>query len=470
MATLLVKNARMLITMDDQRRKYRNAGLFARDHLIEQIGPSETLPEYADTVIDASNLVILPGLVNTHHHFFQSLFRAIPGAQDHSLFDWLARLMPLYGDVTEEAVYIASLTAMSEMILSGCTTSSDHLYLYPGGKTIDVQVRAAREIGLRFHATRGAISVGESQGGMTPDNLVQTEDEILRDCERILAVHHNPGLFSMIRIGLAPCTPFTVTKKLMRETAKLARSGCNVGLHTHVAETKDEEKYCLDQFDQRPAEYMQEVGWVGADVWWAHSIFLNHDEIQMLAKTRTGVAHCPSSNMRLGSGICPVRDMLDAGVNVAIGVDGSASNDTGHLFNEARTAVLLQRVVNGADAFTIEEGLHLATRGGAAVLGRANEIGSLQPGKAADFIGVDLDTLSMAGGAVHDPAAALLLCHVDRVNLSVINGKVVVQGGELLTIDVDRIVARHNSLAGGLVARHPLAGQLTNKGCKLSSL
>lgn len=468
MATLLVKNARMLITMDDQGRKYCNAGLFARGNVIEQIGPSEILPESADTVIDASNLIILPGLVNTHHHFFQSLFRAMPGAQDHGLFDWLARLLPIYGNVTEEAVYIASLTAMAEMILSGCTTSSDHLYLYPNGKTIDVQVRAAREIGLRFHATRGAISVGESQGGMTPDNLVQSEAEILGDCERILATHHDPTPFSMIRIGLAPCTPFTVTKKLMRETAKLARSGCNVGLHTHVAETKDEEKYCLYQFNKRPAEYMLEVGWVGPDVWWAHSIFLNNEEIQMLAKTGTGVAHCPSSNMRLGSGICPVREMLDTGVNVAIGVDGSASNDTGHLFNEARTAVLLQRVVNGADAFSIEDGLRLATRGGAAVLGRVNEIGSLQPGKAADFIGVNLDTLSMAGGAVHDPAAALLLCHVDRVDLSVINGKVVVQGGKLLTVDTDLLVAYHNTLAARIVAQHPPGEQIFHECDNLS--
>jgi cytosine/adenosine deaminase-related metal-dependent hydrolase len=468
MSTLLVKNARLLITMNDQRSQIQDGGLFVRDHRIEQVGASADLPADADQVIDASHLVILPGLVNTHHHFFQSMFRAMPGAQDHGLFEWLTRLLPFYGEVTEEAVYVASLTAMAEMMLSGCTTSSDHLYLYPGGKTIDVQVSAAREIGLRFHATRGAISVGRSQGGMTPDNLVQTEAEILEDCERILGLHHDPEPYSMIRIGLAPCTPFTVTKKLMRETAKLARTGRNVGLHTHVAETKDEEKYCLDQFNQRPAEYMQEVGWVGPDVWWAHSIFLNQAEIQMLARTGTGVAHCPSSNMRLGSGICPVREMLDAGVKVAIGVDGSASNDTGHLLNEARTAVLLQRVVNGAHAFSIEEGLSLATRGGAAVLGRENEIGSLQPGKAADFIGVDLDTLSMAGGAVHDPAAALLLCHVARVDLSVIHGKMVIQGGKLLTIAEDRLVARHNALAAGMVAHHAPADRARQIEAKLS--
>jgi cytosine/adenosine deaminase-related metal-dependent hydrolase len=290
---------------------------------------------------------------------------------------------------------------------------------------------------------------------LTPDNLVQSEDEILKDCQRVIETHHDPEPFAMTRIGVAPCTPFTVTKELMLETAKLARSYRNVGLHTHVAETRDEEVFCLRHFNQRPAEFMQELGWVGPDVWWAHSIFLNQEEIRMLADTGTGVAHCPSSNMRLGSGICPVREMLDAGVKVSIGVDGSASNDSGHILNEARTAVLLQRAKNGAGAFSIEEGLELGTRGGASVLGRDQDIGSLEVGKAADFIGVNLDTLSMAGGAVHDPFASLLLCHVDRVDFSVINGKLVVKDGRLLTVDVDQLIERHNTLARGFLARHP---------------
>ncbi|HMQ55798.1 MAG TPA: 8-oxoguanine deaminase [Anaerolineae bacterium] len=455
MSTLLVKNADIVITLDDQGRKLRGGGLFVRDNVIEQVGPSEALPAEADEVIDATGLAVLPGLVNTHHHFFQSLFRAVPGAQDHGLFDWLVRLFPIYGEVTAEAIYLSSLTAMAELILSGCTTSSDHLYLYPNDTSLEAQIRAAGEIGLRFHAMRGAMSLGRSRGGLSPDHLVQDEEHILTDCQRLIETYHDPAPFSMLRVGLAPCTPFTVTKTLMRETARLARAYPQVRLHTHVAETMDEEVYCLREFNQRPADYMVEVGWVGPEVWWAHSIFLNRDEIRLLAETGTGVAHCPSSNMRLGSGICPVREMLDAGVKVSIGVDGSASNDTGHLLNEARTAVLLQRVKHGAGAFSIEEGLDLAIRGGAAVLGRA-EIGTLAVGRAADFIGVNLKTLAMAGGAVHDPLAALLLCRVDRVDLSVINGRVVVRHGQLLTIDLEPLITRHNELAAEFVSRHPV--------------
>jgi cytosine/adenosine deaminase-related metal-dependent hydrolase len=455
MGTLLVKNADMVITMDNQRRKLRQAGLFVRDHLIEQIGPTAELPPTADEVIDAAGMAIVPGLVNTHHHFFQSLFRAVPGAQDHGLFDWLVRLFPIYGELTNEAVYISTLTASAEMVLSGCTTSSDHLYLYPNDSTLDTQIRAVQEIGIRFQATRGSLSLGRSKGGLPPDHVVEDEADILKDCQRVVETYHNPNPFSMLRVGLAPCTPFTNSKQLMRETATLARSYPNVRLHTHVAETMDEEIYCLREFNQRPAAYMEEVGWVGPDVWWAHSIFLNRDEIKLLAQTGTGVAHCPSSNMRLGSGICPVREMLDAGVKVGIGVDGSASNDTGHVITEARNAVLLQRVKNGAGAFSVEEGLELATLGGAAVLGREAEVGSLAVGKAADFIGVNLNTLAMAGGAVHDPLAALLLCRVDKVDLSVINGKIVVCQGELLTIDLPKLISRHNALAAEFVGRHP---------------
>ena len=453
MGTLLVKNADVVITMDDRRRQIHGGGIFVRDNVIEHIGPTDDLPGEADEVIEAKGMAILPGLVNTHHHFFQSLFRAVPGAQNHGLFDWLVRLFPIYGELTDEAVYISSLTAMAEMILSGCTTSSDHLYLYPNNATLDAQIRAVREIGLRFHATRGALSLGRSQGGLTPDSLVETDEAILNDCQRVIETYHDPDPFSMLRVGLAPATPFTVTKDLMRETAKLARSYKNVRL-----QTKDEEVYCLREFNQRPVDYMVEQGWVGPDVWWAHTIVVNSDEIKLLAETGTGVAHCPSSNMRLGSGICPVRDMLDAGVKVGIGVDGSASNDCGHIMNEARMALLLQRVNGGPGMFTVEEGLELATRGGAAVLGRT-DIGSLAVGQAADFIGINLNTLSLAGGAVHDPLAALLLCRVDRVDLSVINGQAIVRYGELLTVDLDKLITRHNEIAAELVSRHPEAEQ-----------
>lgn len=342
------------------------------------------------------------------------------------------------------------------MILSGCTTSSDHLYLYPNDSRLDTQVRASQDIGLRFHVTRGSMSLGHSEGGLPPDHVVQPEDMILEDCQRAIETFHDPEPYSMTRVALAPCSPFSVTGDLMREAARLVRSYDGVMLHTHVAETVNEETFCLREFNARPAAYMERVGWVGPDVWWAHAIFLNDDEIKMLAETGTSVAHCPASNMRLGSGIARVRDMLDAGVKVGIGVDGSASNDSSHVMAETRLAMLLQRVAGGAGVFSVQEGLELATLGSASVLGR-DDIGALAVNKAADFIGIDLNTLSMAGGAVHDPLAALLLFTVDRVDLSVINGRVVVRDGELQTLDVAAHVARHNEIAAEIVARHPEA-------------
>jgi 8-oxoguanine deaminase len=452
--TLLVKNAAVVITMDDQRRQIPDGGLFVREHVIEKVGRSDELPQTADQVIDAHGLAILPGLVNTHHHFYQTLTRAVPGAQNEELFDWLVRLYPIWGEMDDEAVYVSSLTAMAELILSGCTTSSDHLYLYPHGASLDAQVRAAREIGIRFTVTRGSMSLGRSKGGLPPDPVVQEEDEILKDCQRVIEKYHDPQDYAMLRVGLAPCSPFSVTGELLRQSARLARAYKNVTLHTHVAETRDEETFCQQRFGLRPAAYMQSVDWVGPDVWWAHSIYLDDAEIRMLAETGTGVAHCPSSNMRLGSGIARVREMLDAGVKVGLGVDGSASNDSSHILTEARMALLLQRVRYGASSFSVQEALELATRGSASVLGR-DDIGLLAPGKAADFIGVDLNTLSMAGGAVHDPLAALLLCTIDRVTLSVIHGRLIVKDGRLLTLDLESHIARHNAIAAEMVRRHP---------------
>jgi 8-oxoguanine deaminase len=454
MGTLLIKNADMVITMDGKRHNIHNGGILVRDNVIETIDKTDQLPDGADEVIDASGMVILPGLINTHHHFYQTLTRAVPGSQDEELFDWLVRLYPIWGELTDEAIYTSTQTAMAEMILSGCTTSSDHLYLYPNNSTADSQVRAAQDIGMRFHVTRGSMSLGRSKGGLPPDHVVQEEDEILKDCHRLIEAHHDPEDYAMVRVALAPCSPFSVTGELMREAAKMAREYKNVMLHTHVAETRDEESFCIREFGARPAEYMQQVGWVGPDVWWAHAVHLSDDEIKMMAETGTGVAHCPSSNMRLGSGIARVRDMVDAGVKVGIGVDGSASNDSCHVITEARMAMLLQRVANGAAAFSVQEGLELATLGSASVLGR-NDIGSLEKGKAADFIGINLNSLGMAGGAVHDPLAALLLCTVDKVDLSVINGRVIVRAGELLTIDIEKHVERHNEIAKEMVARHP---------------
>ncbi len=455
MGTLLIKNAQIVITNDDKLGQIPGGCVFVRDNLIEKVGLAKDMPAEADEVIDASNMAVMPGLINTHHHYYQTLTRAVPGAQDQELFDWLVRLYPIWGEMDPDSVYTSSLTAMAELILSGCTTSSDHLYLIPNGSSFDDQVRAAQKIGIRFHLTRGSMSLGRSKGGLPPDHVVQEEDAILKDCQRVIETYHDPNPNAMMRVALAPCSPFSVSPELMRQAATLARSYEKVMLHTHVAETRDEETFCVQQFGMRPAALMQSLGWVGPDVWWAHSIFVNTDEIKMMAETGTGVAHCPSSNMRLGSGICQVREMLDAGVNVGLGVDGSASNDSSHLFNEARTAMLLQRVKGGASALSVNETFKLATRGSAAVLGRS-ELGLLAPGKAADLIGVRLDTLSLSGAAVHDPLGALLLCTVQGVDLSIINGQIVVRSGRLLTLDLEEHIAHHNEIARRMVQKHPV--------------
>ena len=366
MATLLLKEADVVITMDPLGTTIPGGGVYIRDNVIEQVGPTPELPDAADEIVDARGLALAPGLINTHHHFFQSLFRAVPGAQDCGLFDWLDRLVPLYGGVDAEALRIASLTSMAELMLSGCTTSSDHHYMFTNDTTLDAQIEAASSIGLRLHATRGSMSMGESDGGLIADELVEDDHVIVADSVRLIETYHDPSPLAMVRIGLAPSTPFAVTKELMRESASLARSHPGVTLHTHVAETLAELEYCRQRFGQRPTEYMEEVGWLGPDVWWAHAVHLDDAEVEMLAETGTGVAHCATSNMRLGSGVCRVRDMLAAGVNVGIGVDGSASNDTGHLLAEARAAMLLQRVTHGAGGLGVEAGLRLATVGGAA--------------------------------------------------------------------------------------------------------
>ena len=454
MTTLLVRNAEQLLTMDEESGSIAHGGIFVRDNVIEAVGLTDELTQEADEVIDASGMILLPGLINTHHHLFQTLTRALPGSQDVELFDWLKRLYPVWGEMNDEAVYTSAMIGMAELVISGCTTSTDHLYIYPNDSTLDSTIRAADEVGLRFHPTRGSMSLGESKGGLPPDHVVEEEHDILADSRRVIEQYHDSAPYSMVRVGLAPCSPFSVTGELMRETAELARASDNVILHTHVAETADEETFCIEQFGARPAEYMRQLGWVGPDVWWAHAIYLNDDEIQMMAETGTGVAHCPTSNMLLGSGIAKVRQMRDAGVKVGIGVDGSASNDGNDLLLETRMAMLLQRVEGGADAFGVMEALELATLGSAAVVGR-DDLGALTPGMAADFIGIMTDRLEMAGGAVHDPAASLLLCTSKGVDLSVINGRPVVRSGELVGLDLEQIVARHNELAKGMAAKHP---------------
>jgi len=455
MPTLLVKHADLLVTMDANRRRIPGGGLFVRDNVIEQVGPTAELPAEADRVINARGMIVLPGLVNTHHHLYQTLTRAVPAAQDATLFQWLKTLYPIWAGLTPEAVYVSALVGLAELMLSGCTTASDHLYIYPNGCRIDDEIRAAQELGIRFHASRGAMSLGESKGGLPPDSVVEDEDFILKDTQRAIEVYHDSEPYAMLRIVVAPCSPFSVTPDLMREGAALARS-YGVHLHTHLAETVDEERFCLRQFGRRPVGYAEDLGWVGDDVWYAHGVHVNGAEIEHLARTGTGVCHCPSSNMRLASGIAPVRAYLDAGVRVGLGVDGSASNDSSHLLAEARMALLLQRVRppsvpkrgEASAGLSAEEALWLATVGGAQVLGR-DDIGALSPGKAADFIGFRLDRLDYAG--VHDQPAALVFCTPQRVDLSVINGRVVVEDGHLLTVDLGPVIERHNRIARELV-------------------
>jgi 8-oxoguanine deaminase len=451
MTSLLIREADCLIAMDDADSRWAGGGLYVVDNVIRQVGPSSELPQEADWTIDARDMLILPGMVNTHHHFIQTLTRNLPAAQDANLFDWLRIHYPIWAGLTPEAVYVSSKTAMAELILSGCTTSSDHTYLWPNGASVDDQIRAAADMGFRFHAARGSMSVGESKGGLPPDYLVESEDQVLSDSQRVLERHHNPRPYAMVRIVLAPCSPFSVSRDLMQESLALARD-YGVCSHTHLAETLDEAAYCREKFGRTPVEFAEELGWVGPDVWHAHMVRPAQDEIIRLGRSHTGIAHCPSSNMRLASGIAPVRLLQQAGARVGLGVDGSASNDGSHMLAEARQAMLLQRVSGNPAAMTAFEALRMATRGGAAVLGR-DDIGCLAPGMAADVIGYRLDRLALAGGAVHDPLASLVFCHPPGVDLSVINGRVRVMEGRLLDTDLDDLVRQHNDIARRLVTR-----------------
>ena len=456
MSTLLIRHATLLVTMDAQRREIVDGAVFARDGVIEAVGASAQLPQAADEVIDARAQVVIPGLVNTHHHFYQTLTRAVPAAQDAELFTWLKTLYPIWSKLTPEMAFVSTQTAMAELLLSGCTTSSDHLYIYPNGVTLDDSIEAAREIGMRFHAARGAMSVGESKGGLPPDSVVEDEAAILKDTQRLIERWHDPARHAMTRIVVAPCSPFSVSRELMRDAAMLAREH-GVSLHTHLAENDNDIAYTREKFGCTPAEYAEQLGWLGPDVWHAHCVKLDAAGIALFAGTGTGVAHCPGSNMRLASGIAPIRAMRDAGVPVSIAVDGSASNDSGHMLAEARLALLLQRVahgpVKGPSALTAREVLEIATLGGARVLGR-DDIGSLAPGMSADIVSLPLDEIGMTG-AGHDPLAALFFCHVPRVAHSIVNGRIVVHDGRLATLDLPRLIERHNRLAAELVAAAP---------------
>jgi 8-oxoguanine deaminase len=466
-STLLIQNATCIATMDDTGHELRDASLLIRGNLIEAIGTAQELLQSAggqvDEVIDARGHLVVPGMVNTHHHMYQSLTRAIPAVQDAELFSWLRGLYPIWANLTPEMIHVSTQTAMAELLLSGCTTSSDHLYIYPNSVRLDDSIEAAREIGMRFTATRGSMSVGQSAGGLPPDRVVEKEDAILSDTQRLIEQHHDAAHGSMLHIAVAPCSPFSVSRDLMRESAVLARK-YGVRLHTHLAENDHDIAYSQEKFGCTPAQYAHDLGWTGQDVWHAHCVKLDAEGISLFAATRTGVAHCPCSNMRLASGIAPIRKMLNAGVSIGLGVDGSASNDAAHMVNEARQAMLLARVVramqppethNGQTFFgcdlgpaemTARDSLKIATRGGAEVLGRS-DIGHIAPGMCADLALFDLRTLSFAGGAVHDPVASLLLCASPQAAYTVVNGKVVVREGQLTTVDLPVLIEKHNRLA-----------------------
>lgn len=459
MTTLLVRNATLLATFDDQNREIPGGGLFIRDGFIEQVSSTAELPEAADEILDLTNHLILPGLINTHHHFYQTLTRAIPAAQDANLFNWLVTLYPIWARMQPEDIYTSTITALAELALSGCTTASDHLYIFPNGSRLDDQIQAGLDIGLRLHASRGSMSRGESQGGLPPDNVVEDEDFILKDSQRLIEKYHDPKPGAMTQIVLAPCSPFSITGELMKESAALARE-YGVHLHTHLAETQDEKQFCLELFGHRPVAYMESVDWIGSDVWFAHSVYVNDDEIKLYAKTGCGVAHCPSSNMRLASGIAPILQMLSSGVKVGLAVDGSASNDGSHMLGEARQAMLLSRLGAGLAGaslstegapplMTARQALRIATRGGADVLGR-DDVGSLEAGKCADFFAVNLKQLDYAG-ALHDPLAALVFCAPVKADYTVVGGKFVVKEGNLVNIDLPVHIEKHNQRAARLV-------------------
>ena len=440
MAETLIKGADCIITMDDQRRELHGADLLLRDGVIAAIGPD--LPHGDAEMFHAKGRIVTPGLVNTHHHLYQTLTRAVPGAQDALLFGWLQRLYPIWARFGPEEMFVSAQVGLAELALSGCTLTSDHLYLYPNGARLDDTIAAAQDVGLRFHATRGAMSIGETDGGLPPDALVESEQAILTDSIRVIDAFHDPAPGAMIRVGVAPCSPFSVSRELMRDAAVLARDK-GVMMHTHLAENDEDIAYSLEKFGCRPGQYAQDLGWTGDDVWHAHCVKLDGQEIDLFARSGTGVAHCPCSNCRLGSGIAPVRQMRDAGVTVGLGVDGSASNDIGNLVGEARQAMLLQRVQNGADAMSAREALEIATRGGADVLGRS-DCGQLAIGKRADIAIWDAGTIENAGS--WDPAA-LLLAGPMKVDALFVEGRQVVSEGQLTTIDLPRVIESQNRLA-----------------------
>lgn len=462
MQTLLARNAEVLVTMDSGRRELKNASIYVEDGVIKKVGAAGELPQTADTVIDLSGQIVLPGFVNCHHHLNQTLTRNLPAAQNNNLFPWLRAHYRIWARITPEASRLSALVGLGELALTGCTTVFDHSYLFKSGNSVDCLVEAAKEIGVRFHCSRGSMSLSESQGGLPPDDCVEDEAFILKDTQRAIETYHDASRGAMTRIVVAPCAPFTVSPKLLKESAALARH-YRVGLHTHLCETLDEERYTLNRFGMRPVEWMETVDWLGEDVWFAHAIHVDDDEIRQFANCGCGAAHCPSSNMRLGSGIAPIKKYMEAGVKVGLGVDGSASNDSSNMMLEVRTAFLLARLKMGLlppegpakymnlpqshpkranEWMTAREALELATLGGAKVLGR-DDVGAIAEGMCADFFSIDLHTVDFAG-ALHDPVAAVVFCAPQKARYTVINGRVVVDQGRIATVDMMPVVEQHN--------------------------
>ncbi len=444
MSETLIRNADVVVTMNATRRELAHADVLIRGGVIAALGQGL---QTTGTVIDAAGCVVTPGLVNTHHHLFQTLTRAVPGGQDALLFGWLQVLYPIWARFGPEEMFVSAQVGLAELALSGCTMSSDHLYLFPNGARLDDTIAAAGEVGLRFHATRGAMSIGVSDGGLPPDALVEQEAAILEDCIRVVDAFHDAGEGAMVRVGIAPCSPFSVSRDLMRDAALLARDK-GVMLHTHLAENDEDVAYSLARFGCRPGQYAEDLGWTGPDVWHAHCVKLDASEIDLFAHTQTGVAHCPCSNCRLGSGVAPVRAMRDAGVRVGLGVDGSASNDAGSLIGEARMAMLLQRVSLGADAMSAREALEVATLGGAQVLGR-QDCGTLAVGKRADIAVWDVRGVQAAGA--WDAVAALVLCGPMRVRDLLVEGRAVVRDGHMVALDLPAVVDRQRRLSQRLM-------------------
>ncbi len=450
--TRLFKNISLLATFDREGRELKDAYILVKDNIIEEIGVGKCKNSSIDEVVDCKDHLILPGFVNTHHHLYQSLFRNVKGVQSAKLFDWLTFLYEKWKYIDYGASYISSIIANYEMILSGVTTTTDMLYLYPYGKNeiFDAEIEGARRVGIRFHPTRGSMSLSKKNGGLPPDSVVQTEEEIIKESIRAIEKYHNPDKYSMLRVALAPCSPFSVTPELMKETVRLADK-YDVLIHTHVAETMDEEKFCLEKFGYRPIDYMEKLGWLNKRAWFAHLVWLNDSDIEKLEQNDVGMAHCPASNMRLGSGIAPVFKMKNKNIRIGIAVDGSASNDTNNMLQEIRLAMLLQRVKYGADALTPRETLKMATIGGSQVLRMDDYIGSLEVGKAADFIGFNLNRLEFSGG-LSDPVAAVVLCDAKHVDLSVINGIIKVRNGQILDEELPKFIQKQNDISKKLLS------------------